>query len=660
MGDFWSVLLQTLAVSLTAAVLLCAKRLFREQLSPRWQYGVWGILALRTLLPAGALGRSLFPWGRVALEAVKTAVEVRLNSALCAPYGVTKVYAPIPLFWKGFPRPGSITDVLFYLYAAGVVLCGLWFAGTYLGLRRTLKRARRPEPERLARLEAVCAQYGLKAPARVVVCPAVESAFVCGPLRPVLVLPEGETDEKVLLHELLHLKYGDVWAGVGMCALRCLHWCNPFLWYCWDRAQNDCEALCDQRVLERLEGEDRREYGKILLSMAGDRYAHLPGTSSMANGGANIKRRIAAIARFKRYPAGISLGAGCIAAVLAAGCLTGSTQAVNLGGLSPALPLALAQTRLSRPTTPAGALDTYAKAVLSDDGLYLSMVTPQEELPELAGRLEHSEGYRLGLSAPLEETDFFWIKSGSSSGIPKYRGQVMTAYQADWSVFEFIEHPDGSYTGLLVLDGHYWITEAWNTKTLVVYQYVQVVPQDGSWTVTPLSEWEPLPPGNLTPWNDAESALPRMVYTAEAGGLHVELDYWYELSVPNRVVSGTSGDPFGSLFPSGQEMDPVPKPRAVFTDWYQGGGKEITQVDGGEAVIADFGICPLWGDEAERWTPETAGALEYTSFSGSGGSGGSDHTGAEHQSAPAAIAIKVRYQSQDWHYALALPEGGAS
>ena len=216
MTSLWSLLLQTIGASLTAVVLLCAKGLFREQLSPRWQYGVWGILALRILLPTGVLGRSLFPWGRVALEAAKTAVEGGLSSALCAPYDVTRVYAPVPLFLKGFPRPGSITDVLFYLYAAGVVLSLLWFLGAYLGLRRTLKRARRPEPERLAQLEAVCARYGLKAPARIVVCPAAESAFVCGPLRPVLVLPEGETDDKVLLHELLHLKYGDVWAGGGM------------------------------------------------------------------------------------------------------------------------------------------------------------------------------------------------------------------------------------------------------------------------------------------------------------------------------------------------------------------------------------------------------------------------------------------------------------
>ena len=63
-----------------------------------------------------------------------------------------------------------------------------------------------------------------------------------------------ETDEKVLLHELLHLKYHDAAWGLVICLFRCLHWCNPLLWYCADRAGNDLESLCDQRVLERLEG----------------------------------------------------------------------------------------------------------------------------------------------------------------------------------------------------------------------------------------------------------------------------------------------------------------------------------------------------------------------------------------------------------------------
>ena len=101
MVNLWSVLAQTLALSVAAAVLLAAKRLFLDKLSPRWQYGVWAILALRALLPAGLLGRTLVPGGRVVLEAARLQVELPLSSALTDPYGVTEVLAPVPLF----PRP---------------------------------------------------------------------------------------------------------------------------------------------------------------------------------------------------------------------------------------------------------------------------------------------------------------------------------------------------------------------------------------------------------------------------------------------------------------------------------------------------------------------------------------------------------------------------
>ena len=306
MENIWAFLLQTLTASVAAAVLLLAKRLFLDKLSPRWQYGVWAILAVRLLLPAGLWGRTPLPGLSVAVEAVKTGAESHLSSALSSPYAITEVLSPIPLV--RLIRPGSVTDLLFYLYAAGVVLSLLWFFLSYLALRRRVAGGRTPSPAALEQVKAVAARYRLARPRRVVVLPGVESAFVCGPLAWVLVLPEREVDDKILLHELLHLEYGDLWAGVVLCALRCLHWCNPVLWFCWDRAQNDCEALCDQRVLERLEGEERRQYGVILLSMADDRYARAPGTTSMANGGKNIKARISSIARFKRYPRGMGFG----------------------------------------------------------------------------------------------------------------------------------------------------------------------------------------------------------------------------------------------------------------------------------------------------------------------------------------------------------------
>ncbi len=654
MVDFWSFLLQTLSAALVGAVLLLVKRLFLDKLSPRWQYGVWGILALRVLLPAGWLGRSLFPPGRVALEAVKTAVERRLSSLLASPYHLTEVSAPIPLFPRGLPTPGSVTDLLFYLYAAGAALCLLWFLCSYLRLRRSLRRGISPAPGQLAQVEAVRARYGLRAPARVLVCPWVESTFVCGPLRPVLVLPEGETDDKVLLHELLHLTYGDIWTGVALCLLRCLHWCNPLLWYCWNRAQNDCEALCDQRVLERLEGEARRDYGRILLSMAGDRYARAPGTSSMANGGANIKRRIASIARFKRYPGGTALGSGCVAAALLLACLVGTApaRAVDLSGAG--LPLALAQARLNRPTTPAGALDTYAKAVLTDNGIYLSMVTPAREQGALAAQLEAAGSYHLGLSAPLEAARFpastCWVQ-----GEAKQR-----SYQAVWRVFNFLEGEDGSFTGLLALDCRAWQPPDEGCVTALC-QSVRVVHDGGGWTVEPLTGWTGVDLNGLSAAHP-NPAMPALTYTAQAGGLRIEVDCQYLLGVDNEPVQPS---PF-HVFSGGTVLEYTPKPDAVFTKWYYSDGGRAYDRSTGHSISLSLQYLPMTRRQLERGDPGAVleqnrpHQLTLPEEVGRGGAGGSDYSsGAEFQCAPPALAVTFRYGGETYT-CIARPEGGAA
>lgn len=562
MDNLWSVLAQTLALSVAALVLLAAKRLFLDKLSPRWQYGVWAILALRALLPAGLLGRTLVPGGRVVLEAARLQVELPLSSVLTDPYGVTEVLAPVPLFPRGLPAPGSITDVLFYLYAAGVLLLTLWFFLSYARLRAAIRRGLSPAPEVLAQVEGVAARYGLKAPRRVVVLPGLESAFVCGPLRPVLALPGRPVDDKVLLHELLHLRHGDVWAGVGVCALRCLHWCNPLIWYCCDRMQNDCEALCDQRVLERLEGEERRAYGVILLSMADGRYARAPGTSSMANGGRNIKARIQAIARFRRYPAGMALASGCVAVVLALTCLGGTGGAVEVPGGTDRGALALAQAQLNRPTTVAGALDTYAKALLNDSPLYYAMVLPEE------GR----EAVWKDALVPYQEVELedspFW-----TLGFHWHR----PSWLAEWSVMNLL--PDGAegYTGTLFFSP---LSED-NTYG-IVYQQVAVRPDGDFWTVEPLGDLTVRPDPNqegiyLCPSSEA----PYTTYVAETVTLHVEVDVQLQLNVNNAIFSTSTDLP---AWASTYQLDPVPHPDASFTTMRDALGLRVSQKDTGEAV----------------------------------------------------------------------------
>ena len=382
MRNIWEFMYQTITVSTVACLLLVLKRMLADKLSPRWQYAVWSVLALRMLIPADP-GRTYIFSAGIWVEMLKTIAERNLNSSYAA------VYEPIAqggVFPVINAAPQSITDWLFLIYAAGVVIMLARYAGRYIRLRIRLRQSE-ILPEMKVRIEEVAEQYHLRL-CRVTAVRGLPSAFVCGVIHPVLVVPAEElTDKKVILHELLHLRYYDSLQNLFWYVLRAFHWCNPLLLYVFSRIGNDMESLCDQRVLELLEGEERREYGHILLNMVNEKYARCAGTSSISNGGRNISRRIQAIVRFKKYPRGMALVSVCILIVLSVSILAGAEGTYGTELIQPQSGLetayVLAKTRLNRCTTLAGALDTYAKGLLYRNGIYLAAAMPSADYAQI-------------------------------------------------------------------------------------------------------------------------------------------------------------------------------------------------------------------------------------------------------------------------------------
>lgn len=509
MGNIWEFLLQTLTVSLAAAVLLIVKYLLADKLSPRWQYGVWGLLALRALIPAGMTRQVLLPLP-VWVDMWKTAAERGLGSAYASPWSSLDAGSVLPLP-SGAPR--SLTDWLFLVYVLGVLGWLLWKAAAYARLRLVLRRGTPASAEVSARLAAVCEKYGLRS-CRAVEVEGLPTAFVCGVIRPVLALPRGGADDKVLLHELLHLKYFDAAQGIFWCLIRALHWCDPFMHYVLDRVGNDLESLCDQRVLERLEGEERREYGGILLGMANAKYARAPGTSSISNGGKNISRRIAAIVRFKLYPRGMALASVCIVLVLAAPLLLGSAG-TDIGHMYPneldGLDRSLAAARTTRCRTPAAALDTYAKGLIYDNGVFLAAASPFEKHGELyeGMRASRAEGWVAYHYESVPEQ--YAIDSGSgylinnlvcSEGVCEAELILTVNYVADLENGGWLKDADGdTLTGLYVVPVRAWEAEGWAVEETGERLFIPITDFMVSDPVS-LARW-----GNdILPWRDTVSA----------------------------------------------------------------------------------------------------------------------------------------------------------
>lgn len=551
MGNIWEFLLQTLTVSLAAAVLLIVKYLLADKLSPRWQYGVWGLLALRALIPAGMTRQVLLPlpaW----VDMWKTAAERGLGSAYASPWSSLDAGSVLPLP-SGAPR--SLTDWLFLVYVLGVLGWLLWKAAAYARLRLVLRRGTPASAEVSARLAAVCEKYGLRS-CRAVEVEGLPTAFVCGVIRPVLALPRGGADDKVLLHELLHLKYFDAAQGIFWCLIRALHWCDPFMHYVLDRVGNDLESLCDQRVLERLEGEERREYGGILLGMANAKYARAPGTSSISNGGKNISRRIAAIVRFKLYPRGMALASVCIVLVLAAPLLLGSAG-TDIGHMYPneldGLDRSLAAARTTRCRTPAAALDTYAKGLSYDNGVFLAAASPFEKHGELyeGMRASRAEGWVAYHYESVPEQ--YAIDSGSgylinnlvcSEGVCEAELILTVNYVADLENGGWLKDADGdTLTGLYVVPVRAWEAEGWVVEETGERQFIPITDFMVSDPVS-LARW-----GNdILPWRDTVSV------ERECGTVTLRRNLY---AVAADAGFGLSGVPQGY-------SDSVYRPEAVF------------------------------------------------------------------------------------------------
>ena len=212
---------------------------------------------------------------------------------------------------------------------------------------------------------------------------------------------------------------------------------------------------------------------------------------------------------------------------------------------------------LNRPTTVAGALDTYAKAVLCDSPVYFAMVTPEKERAQVVQAVE----------APFEEVDLndslFWELNFHWS---------RPAWQAEWSVMNLLADGAGGYTGTLF----FVPLEGDETKGVAVQQ-VAVRPEGEFWTVTPLGElesWMGFAEDGAPRWLPRNLNTPGTTYVAETATLRVEVDLRMQLGIDRTVSSYRPQQLVGYL--SSGWVEPAPRPNTPFTLMQDGFALRVT------------------------------------------------------------------------------------
>ena len=584
MFDLWGFLLQTLTASGVAVLLLIIKALFKDKLPPKWHFTVWGVLGIMILIPAGLNGRyTLFQW-QLVVEVIKS---------WFGDYTFTRVLFPVPIITA---IPKTILQWIFAGYTLGVVAHVIRYLVSYIQLRLALRNGSQPSDEVYNRIRQIAVAQNVKI-GKAIEVPGLPSAFVCGIIRPVLVLPtDGDLDDKVILHELLHMKYRDALWSIVICLLRCIHWCNPFLVYCANQAINDMEARCDQHVLEQLEGEERRDYGRILLSMANDRFAKTPGSTCINNGGKNIRERIEAIARFKKYPAGMKLVSVCVIILLTLSLVVGVQASTIYDWSSNTIWLPLASARSTSCITPAGAFDTYAKAVLDQNGLYRVMCAPESMQKEIIDEIREKE--KTGIFPSWDCGLSEWPNS-----------------QSGYYIYNLKQCDKNTYEGLLVIKVNYPPDgqPEEDGKMYIAIQKLRVEKENGRWVAIDSEAFQTLEVMEQDlEWGCIE--LSGNIYTGTHDKIRVDVKVQTVYKIESTEQTGNNMSPFGHT----PAFDTTPKPNAEFTRGIRTQSSSITHL--GTAAERDFisgvglSIAPVYSGEKP---PEKLNAATYDSGGGS-------------------------------------------
>ena len=267
--------LRVVWISLTCSVvlvpLLVGKGWLRQHVRAKALYVVWLILALRLVIPVDLS----LPEPAVTVEApsYQVALPARTPSANL-PAGA-QIEEPSAVAGQTAPEAASavrtipVTALLSALWLFGVLAAALVQGGGYLLARRRLLRDTRPDLEAEAQAGQTAASLGLKRAVPVRRSGQVRTPMVLGLLRPVLLLPEGQAvDEVVLCHELTHLKRLDLAYKALLVAACWLHWFNPLVWWMSRAASENLELCCDDDVAAGRDAAFRRKYGELLLSTA--------------------------------------------------------------------------------------------------------------------------------------------------------------------------------------------------------------------------------------------------------------------------------------------------------------------------------------------------------------------------------------------------------
>ncbi|MEK5115315.1 M56 family metallopeptidase [Bacillus sp. FSL R5-0677] len=334
---FFDWLIETsIMASILVGLILCIKVLFRNKLTPRWQYMLWIILIVRLVLP----------WSPDSSYSIYSVLTYKSDDAFISSQNHVASFLSKERMQelKGIDNKKVLTQEDTYTSSSTqtdqanktqthnnekqddetissytVFIC-IWLSGvillsvaTFVMNRRLLLYIKKQPvitDEKIVQIFEKCKQsMSIQRNIPLFVSGKVSSPTVFGFIRPKLLLSSVHMkilDEQqlryIFYHELAHIKRRDVGVNWLMHGLLILNWFNPILWYAYSCMREDQELACDALALTCIDSEEQIAYGHTIISLL-EHYSSYYQVPSIANFSKNkraLKRRILMIKKFKK------------------------------------------------------------------------------------------------------------------------------------------------------------------------------------------------------------------------------------------------------------------------------------------------------------------------------------------------------------------------
>ena len=282
--------------SVLIAVLLLADLVLRRKVRAVFRYWLWMLVLVKLILPISLSSPvSVGCWFGDELASVKLSeaevaaeaaslpemsgaepVEEVSKPALVSPQEDVKRIA-IPTAGSGPMVSAAVVTwegVVFLVWVFVVVVMGLLLLQRAIFVNGLVGQSKEAGGLMGDVLKYCCKCIGFRGKVGLKVSVNAASPAVCGLFRPVILVPQDLGGSlgagglrAVLLHELAHIKRGDLWVNLIQTLLQIVYFYNPLLWFANAMIRRVREEAVDEMVQVAM-GEKAREYPETLVNVA--------------------------------------------------------------------------------------------------------------------------------------------------------------------------------------------------------------------------------------------------------------------------------------------------------------------------------------------------------------------------------------------------------